>query len=117
MQALDELTSVGGDPTSAGVMFANTGSSMKQDHASISKTVYLSLKAGDQVHLVALKDPESKYFPFQGMFITFCASLLQKAGTKVTSTAFLGEKNENPVLGIRARLVIHVRSLMFYCYF
>ena len=117
VQALDELTSVGGDLSSAGVMFANTGSSMKQDHASISKTVYLSLKAGDQVHLVALKDPESKYFPYQGMFITFCASLLQKAGTKVTSTAFLGEKNENPVLGIRARLVIHVRSLMFYCYF
>jgi len=101
-KALDELTSVGGDLSSAGVMFANTGSSMKQDHALMSKTVYFSLRAGDQVHLVALKDPESKLFPYQGMFITFCASLLQKAGTKVTSTAFLGEKNENPVLGIRA---------------
>ena len=99
---MEEIESGGGGLHSAGVMFANAGSSSREDTVSLSKTVYFSLKAGDKVHVVALKDPGSEYFPYEGYFITFCASLLQKAGTKVTSPAFVGEKNVNPVLGIRA---------------
>merc|ERR1712156_274469 len=68
--------------------------------STLSKSLLLNLKAGEKVHLVALKNPDGK-FPYQGHFITFCASLVEKSGT---NAAFVGKPDQDfPVLGIRAK--------------
>ena len=68
-----------------------------------------ALRHGGDVHLVALRNPDVKTphgtlrgkFPYQGHFITFCASLMEK---KFTKADFPGQpKPEYPVLGIRAK--------------
>ena len=89
-----------GNEFSAGLMVSTAGNDELSDISTLSKSLLLNLKAGEKVHLVALKNPDGK-FPYQGHFITFCASLVEKSGTKA---AFVGKPDENfPVLGIRAK--------------
>ena len=91
-----------GDGFSAGLMWANAGYDKSSDTLTMSKSVLIYLEEDEQVHLVALRTPDGK-FPYQGHFITFCAKLVEKKGTKVTSDAFTGTpKDPYPVLGIRA---------------
>ena len=98
-----------GDEFSSGLMWANAGSNETSDTVSISKSVLISLDEGEEVHLVALRNPDVKIgdktlrgkFPYQGHFITFCASLMEK---KSTNAAFPGKPDPKyPVLGIRAK--------------
>ena len=92
-----------GDGFSAGLMWANAGDNESSDTLTMSKTVLISLEENEEVHLIALRNPDKK-FPYPGHFITFCASLVEKKGTKVTSDAFTGTpKDTYPVLGIRAK--------------
>ena len=92
-----------GDGFSAGLMWANAGYNESSDTLTMSKTVLISLDEGEEVHLIALRNADLK-FPYEGHFITFCASLVEKKGTKVTSGAFIGSpKATYPVLGIRAK--------------
>ena len=89
-----------GNEFSAGLMWANAGDNETADTLTMSKSVLISLKEKEEVHLVALRNPDGK-FPYQGHFITFCASLMEKHGTKA---AFPGKaEKEYPVLGIRAK--------------
>ena len=89
-------------------MWANAGNNETSDTLTMSKSVLISLDEGEEVHLVALRNPkepsENKTigkFPYQGHFITFCASLMEK---KFTKADFPGQpKSEYPVLGIRAK--------------
>ena len=110
LQALSDLSLVDwsgvpswdgkGNEFSAGLMWANAGDKETSDTLTMSKSVLILLKEGEQVHLVALRNPDGK-FPYQGHFITFCASLMEKQGTKA---AFPGKvEKEYPVLGIRAK--------------
>ena len=81
-------------------MWANAGNNETSDTLTMSKSVLISLDEGEEVHLVALRNPDGK-FPYQGHFITFCASLMEK---KFTKADFPGQpKSEYPVLGIRAK--------------
>ena len=99
-----------GNEFSAGLMWANAGDNETADTLTMSKSVLISLKEKEEVHLVALRNPDSfddvgtrldGKFPYQGHFITFCASLMEKHGTKA---AFPGKaEKEYPVLGIRAK--------------
>ena len=98
-----------GDEFSSGLMWANAGNNETSDTVSISKSVLISLDDEEEVHLVALRNPDVKTpqetlrgkFPYQGHFITFCASLMEK---KFTNAAFPGKPEPNyPVLGIRAK--------------
>ena len=70
-----------GNEFSAGLMFANAGNNETSKTSTMSKSLLLLLDEGEEVHLVALKNPDGK-FPYQGHFITFCASLMEKKGTK-----------------------------------
>ena len=89
-----------GNEFSAGLMWANAGDNETADTLTMSKSVLISLEEKEEVHLVALRNPDGK-FPYQGHFITFCASLMEKHGTKA---AFPGKaEKEYPVLGIRAK--------------
>ena len=89
-----------GDEFSAGLMVSTAGNDELSDISTLSKSLLLNLKAGEKVHLVALKNPDGK-FPYQGHFITFCASLVEKSGTEA---AFVGKQEDDfPVLGIRAK--------------
>ena len=89
-----------GNEFSAGLMFANAGNNETSKTSTMSKSLLLLLDEGEEVHLVALKNPDGK-FPYQGHFITFCASLMEKKGTKA---AFPGKAEDTyPVLGIRAK--------------
>ena len=89
-----------GDEFSSGLMWANAGNNETSDTLTMSKSVLISLDEGEEVHLVALRNPDGK-FPYQGHFITFCASLMEK---KFTKANFPGQpKSEYPVLGIRAK--------------
>ena len=89
-----------GNEFSAGLMWANAGNNETSDTLTMSKSVLISLGEGEEVHLVALRNPDGK-FPYQGHFITFCASLMEK---KFTKADFPGQpKDEYPVLGIRAK--------------
>ena len=89
-----------GNEFSAGLMWANAGDNETADTLTMSKSVLISLNEKEEVHLVALRNPDGK-FPYQGHFITFCASLMEKHGTKA---AFPGKaEKEYPVLGIRAK--------------
>ena len=89
-----------GNEFSSGLMWANAGNNETSDTLTMSKSVLISLDEGEEVHLVALRNPDGK-FPYQGHFITFCASLMEK---KFTKADFPGQpKPEYPVLGIRAK--------------
>ena len=78
----------------------DAGNNETSKTSTMSKSLLLLLDEGEEVHLVALKNPDGK-FPYQGHFITFCASLMEKKGTKA---AFPGKAEETyPVLGIRAK--------------
>ena len=89
-----------GDEFSAGLMVSTAGNDEYSDTNTLSTSLFLNLEAGEEVHLVALKNPDGK-FPYQGHFITFCASLVEKSGTEA---AFVGKPDDNfPVLGIRAK--------------
>ena len=89
-----------GNEFSAGLMVSTAGNDEYSDTNTLSTSLFLNLEAGEEVHLVALKNPDGK-FPYQGHFITFCASLVEKSGTKA---AFVGKQEDDfPVLGIRAK--------------
>ena len=109
-QVVKELVDVG-DEYSAGLMVGSAGNNETADSVSLSKTILMTLKEGDQVndepqlillnfqvYVGALKIGE--YFPYAGLYITFCATLLQKRTTEVESSAFTGEKPSS-VLGPR----------------
>ena len=91
-----------GNEFSAGLMVSTAGNDEYSDTNTLSTSLFLNLEAGEEVHLVALKNPgKNGKFPYQGHFITFCASLVEKSGTKA---AFVGKEEDNfPVLGIRAK--------------
>ena len=89
-----------GDEFSAGVMFANAGIHRDADFVSMSKTIMMTLKAKEKVYLAVFRNAKNT-FPYDGRYITFCASLLLKEGTKVKSAEFVGETEVNPVLGVR----------------
>ena len=91
-----------GNEFSAGLMVSTAGNDEYSDTNTLSTSLFLNLEAGEEVHLVALKNPgPDGKFPYQGHFITFCASLVEKSGTKA---AFVGKQEDNfPVLGIRAK--------------
>eukprot|EP00092_Neocalanus_flemingeri_P005773 GFUD01006214.1.p1 GENE.GFUD01006214.1~~GFUD01006214.1.p1 ORF type:complete len:546 (-),score=180.12 GFUD01006214.1:177-1628(-) len=99
-EAIKEATSTSsyGNKFSAGIMFGDAGNHLKADTISVSKTITLSLKAGEKVHLAAIK--KDGYFPFAGYFISFCASLVSKDATNVVSEVHVG-KNPSPVFGPR----------------
>ena len=100
-----------GNEFSAGLMWANAGNNETSDTLTMSKSVLMSLDEGEEVHLVALRNPpepsENKKnkpigkFPYQGHFITFCASLMEKKFTKAEFPG--GQPKDFPVLGIRAK--------------
>ena len=98
-----------GNEFSVGLMWANAGNNETSDTLTMSKSVLMSLDEGEEVHLVALRNPATKVgkltikgkFPYQGHFITFCASLMEKKFTKAVFPG--GQPKDFPVLGIRAK--------------